>query len=171
MTQRTRNMTFAALFGAAAIVMPILFHGLGLGSVFTPMFLPLLTMGFFVLPAYAGVVGFLSPWISAFLTGMPPLVPIAPIMSVEGAALAGTASFLYQKMRLNFWLSLLAAIASERIVLLIAVLVVAPLLDLPATTLSLSALTVTLPGIALQMIIVPILVKILERHANRVASS
>ncbi|MDZ7261925.1 MAG: class I SAM-dependent methyltransferase [candidate division KSB1 bacterium] len=163
-----QELVLAALFGALGLVLPIFFHALGLGSVFLPMFLPLLTLGFMVSVPTAVAVGLMTPIISSLLTGMPPIVPpIAPIMSVEAAAMAGLASWLYHNLRVNFWICLIGGILAGRLVLLLAVLFVAPLLGLPGEVLSISAVIIGLPGIVLQLVMVPALVKLLE---NKFAS-
>jgi len=139
---------------------------------FLPMFLPLLIMGFLVRPWVAIGIGFLMPLLSAILTGMPPLVPpIALVMSFEASAMAGTASLLYTRRRLPLWISLIAAILAGRAVLLAVVLGVAPLLKLPSAVFSLAALTAGLPGIALQIVIVPVAVRLLNGVRNGWRSS
>ena len=77
MTQRTssRDLAYAGLFGAAALLLPVLFHLVHLGHIFLPMFLPLLALAFLVRPAPAAVTAAITPLLSAAVTGMPPWVP------------------------------------------------------------------------------------------------
>lgn len=164
MTIDTREIIIAALFGAWALVMPVFFHMLGLGGIFLPMLIPLLTMGFIISIPLAALNGFMIPFISSFLTGMPPLYPpLALVMAFEGAALAATASLAYRVLKWNLWISLLLAIAAERIVLAAAAIWIAPVFSFPPFMLSLGSLTASLPGIILMIFIVPIVIKGLEK--------
>lgn len=43
----TRNIVLSALFIALGIIIPILFHAVGMGSVFLPMHIPVILAGFF----------------------------------------------------------------------------------------------------------------------------
>lgn len=79
-----RDIAYCAVFGAAAILLPIIFHIFHLGSMFMPMYLPLVTLAFFVGPLPSAVTALLLPLLSGALTGMPPFYPpIAFIMSIE----------------------------------------------------------------------------------------
>ena len=128
----TRQIALASLFCAFGILFPLLFHFVALGSVFLPMFLPLLIVGFLVDVPLAIAVGCMTPIISSITTGMPPLSPpIAPLMAVEGAVLSGIASILYTRFHLNIWVTMIAAIAGERFVLLVAAFIFAPVLGIP----------------------------------------
>lgn len=163
MTNSTRELVLVSLFMTLAIVVPILFHTLGLGALLLPMFLPILLAGYFLNPVPAMLVGFLSPWLSTFLTGMPPLLPTAPLMSVEGLAMAGMVSFIYHRKKRSIWLSLILALLAERLVLVLAIYLIVPLFNLPPGLITIAALTKTLPGIALQLVLVPILVLVVQR--------
>jgi hypothetical protein len=140
--------------------MPIFFHMIGLGKAFLPMFIPLVTLGFFVSPVLALINGFMIPIISALLTGMPPLYPpLALIMACEGAALGGVASLAYRSLKWNVWVSLGLAIVSERIILVMAAIWIAPLFAIPPSLLSIGSLTISMPGIVLMILLVPVIVK------------
>lgn len=79
------DYVLAGLFLAAALVLPVFFHALGLGSAFMPMFYPLALAGFLVAAPLAMITGVSAPLLSALLTGMPPFYPpIAFIMTAEG---------------------------------------------------------------------------------------
>lgn len=170
-----REILIGALFAALGVVVPILFHLVGLGRVFLPMHLPILTVGFFVSPIVAAAAGFVTPWVSSFLTGMPPF-PIAALMSLELPVLAGVASICYQTLKgkvhgnrwtgkiIAVWGSTVIAIVSRIVVdLLLLAKVVAPLLQLPAGSFGLAAVLAGAPGIMLQLTIVPAMVLAIER--------
>jgi len=158
MSTKNRELVFSALFIALGIVIPVLFHQIGLGQVFLPMFLPILLSGFFVSPAFAALVGGITPFISSFMTGMPPFFPFAVMMSLEGMALAGIASFFYRKMKRGIWVSMLSALIIQRIIMVLFVFVVSPFFELPEKLLSVSLITSGIPGLIVQIIIVPIFV-------------
>ena len=97
-------MVVSALMAAFGITLPIAFHLVGMGNKFLPMLLPLLLNGFLSRFSWAAATGALVPPISGFLTGMPPLYPpIAWVMSIEGALMAGTASIVYRLTRKRIW--------------------------------------------------------------------
>ena len=82
---KTRDYAFCGLFGALSLALPTLFHAFGLaGTLFLPMYWPLMALAFLVPTRRAALVALLVPWASAVLTGMP-LVwpPLAGVMSVE----------------------------------------------------------------------------------------
>lgn len=157
----SQQITFVALFLALSLIVPLLFHLIGVGSMFLPMFLPIVLSGFLIEFPTAMVVGFLAPWISSFATGMPPLFPTALLMSVEGIVAAGTAAYLYHNRRLSFWICLIAAIFAERIVLVLMIILIVPLINLPPTMFSIGVIIYSIPGVILQLVLIPIILKIL----------
>ncbi len=159
-----RYSSFDILLGsmllALAIVFPLLFHALGLGSAFLPMFFPILVAGYVVEVSVAVCVGVTAPLLSAFLTGMPPFFPpIAFIMMAEGAVLGGLPALLNQKKRMKIFPSLLLTLLGERFVLLLSVMLVAKWLSLPQGVLGFSSLLHGVPGILLILVLIPPLVK------------
>ncbi|MFW6140074.1 MAG: ECF transporter S component [Acidobacteriota bacterium] len=165
MTYQGKDVILGGLFLALALVIPILFHAVGLGSAFLPMFFPIIAAGFMIAPAVAVVVGVTSPLLSALLTGMPPFFPpIAFIMMAEGVVLAGIPSILYQKYRANLYLTLIATLAADRLVLFLAVVAVSKWLNLPENVLGWASLIRGIPGIVLIMLIIPPLVKKLKER-------
>ena len=80
-------LVLTALFIAAGILLPIFFHGLGLGgAVFLPMHIPVLLGGMLLGWRQGFVIGLVTPLLSCLLTGMPPLLPALPLMTSELAA-------------------------------------------------------------------------------------
>lgn len=61
---------------AIGVVLPIAFHSVGgAGAVFLPMHLPVFFAGMMINPYFAGIVGFITPFVSSALTGMPSFSP------------------------------------------------------------------------------------------------
>lgn len=157
----THQITLIALFIALCILVPFLFHLVGLGKMFLPMFLPILLAGFMIKFPAAILVGLLGPWISALMTGMPPLFPTALSMSVEGAVTSGLASYFHFNRRVPLWFNLIITIIAQRIARIVMLLLILPLFGLPAMTLSLADFIYSFPGVMLQLVLVPIILNIL----------
>ncbi len=154
---KTQQITLIALFIALCILVPFLFHLVGLGKMFLPMFLPILLAGFIIEFPAAILVGLLGPWISALTTGMPPLFPTALSMSIEGLVTSGLASYLYHKMQIRFWIGLIVAIIAQRLARIVMLLLILPLFGLPAKALSIADFVYSLPGVLLQLLLTPII--------------
>ena len=159
----TQQITLIALFIALCLLVPFLFHMVGLGKMFLPMFLPILLAGFIIEFPAGMLVGFLGPCISALATGMPPLFPTAVSMSIEGVVTAGVASYFYHKHQGAFWTGLIIAVIAQRLARFVMLLLILPLFGLPAKALSLADFTYSLPGIFLQLILTPIIMFTLWR--------
>jgi hypothetical protein len=158
-----RDILLGGLLIALAIVLPILFHALNLGSAFLPMFLPIIVAGYLLALPVALSVGILSPLVSALLTGMPPFFPpIAPIMMVEGLALAGIPALLYQRYRWNLYLTLIITLCVDRAVALGLVVLASMWLDIPEGPMGVSMILRGIPGVILVVVALPPVVRLLE---------
>lgn len=170
-----RKITWSAFFICLGIILPMAFHIFGLGKNFLPMHIPVL-IGSLLLGAGSGAfIGAITPLLSCLLTGMPPLMPpVAFMMMFELALYAIIAAVLYKKLKINIYISLTAAIIAGRIFYGALAYLLFPLMGLqkvpffyPVTL----GLMEGLPGIILQLIIVPLIVKILERYMRTAAES
>jgi hypothetical protein len=156
-----RAMVISAAMCALGLALPPVFHAAGLGSKFLPMLLPLLLNGFLSPPGWAAAVGFAVPLISTLTMGMPPLYPpVAVVMAVEGATLGGMAALL--RRRLPLWPSLVVAIVCGRAVMFAGTWLMASALSLPPAVTAGVALLQGLPGVALQLVTVPVAVRVLR---------
>jgi len=170
MSYTGKDVVLGGLLLALALVIPILFHAVGLGSAFLPMFFPIIAAGFLVAPPVALVVGLTSPLVSALLTGMPPFFPpIAFIMMAEGLVLAGIPSFFYQKHGFNIHLTLIMTLAADRAVLFVAVIGASKLLDLPENVLGWTSVIRGMPGIVFMVLIIPPLIKKLKHQIANIS--
>jgi len=160
MNLRTQNLTLSAMFMALGVLIPMLFHSVGLGSIFLPMFWPVAVCAFFLPVSYAMAVGLLTPVLSTLLTGMPPISPpILYIMMAELTTLAGVIGFFYQQTRWGtFWL-LLVGMAVSRIVLYLFAGVLGPILGLPPKLVSIVSVVKGIPGIIIMLVLIPIVLK------------
>lgn len=133
------------------------------------MHLPVLLAGFLVGPASGVVVGLLAPTISHLLTQMPPPYAV-PLMSVELPIYGLVAGIAYNRLKLNIYVALVAAMIVGRIMFGLSLFVLGMFIDLPYTAAKWfstgGAIVSGLPGIALQLILVPILVAAVKRNRN-----
>ena len=163
--EKLRGMIASAAMAALGLTLPMAFHAVGLGSKFAPMLLPLLLNGFLSPLPWAVLTGAVMPLASALLTGMPPLYPpVALLMSCEGALMAGVAAALYRVSRPRIWPALIAAIICGRAAYVALAWFAARWLGLPPTIVSLAALVPGLPGVALQLAVIPLVVRTLARR-------
>jgi len=151
------------MMAAFGIILPIAFHTFGLGNKFLPMLLPILLNGFLSRLSWAMATGALVPLASGLLTGMPPFYPpIALVMSVEGSLMAGTAAFIYRLNKARIWPALLTAIAVDRTVSLTLIWLLSGKFGLPAAFLSAGSFIHGLPGVALQLTVIPVVIRALK---------
>lgn len=164
-----RDLAYAGMFGAAALLLPVLFHLLHLGRLLLPMFLPLLTLAFLVRPAPAAVTAALTPLLSAAVTGMPPWVPpIAPIMAIELGTMAGLIALVCKRWpRANEWLVLAAALLLGRGLSVGLTYGYAVLAGLPAKPMALTSFFAAWPGMILNLVTVPAIVRIARRSRRQ----
>jgi hypothetical protein len=154
-----RDIVLSAVMGAMSLALPAAFHAVGLGSRFLPLLQPLLILGFLASPGWALSTGALMPWVSALLTGMPPLYPpVAAVLSIEGAVIGGVAAVVYRRGRGRIWPALLLAILASRAAGLALSYALAKWFHLPAAFASLASLIQGLPGVALMLIAAPAVV-------------
>lgn len=159
MNKRNLDPAIAVIFSILGIIVPVLFHMLGLGSVFLPMFLPLAAGAFLMSPGYALLTGIMTPLFSALLTGMPPFYPpIAILMMIELGAFCFLISLLKSKSRLNNITILVISILAERILMVVLYYFVMPLFKINFGVISFYAIMKSFPGIILMLIIVPLFV-------------
>lgn len=165
MSKHVRSMNVAAMFLALGLLLPMVFHFFGpnAGSMFLPMHIPVLLCGFVCGPFYGALIGILTPLLSSTLTGMPMLMPIGVSMMFE-LMVYGLISGLLMK-RYSIYPSLLIAMLSGRIASGIATMVLLSFAGKAySLTIFLSAAFVTaLPGILLQLLVVPMVVQVIKK--------
>lgn len=161
----TQRLVLAGLFTAIGIALPVAFHALSLsGSVFLPMHIPVLLCGLICGWRYGLVTGIIIPLLSSFITGMPPIYPVAVAMAFELSTYGAVIGLLSKKT--NVFASLIIAMLSGRAVLGIANVI---LLSLSGKTYAWSvfisgAFITALPGIIVQLILVPLIFTVLQKN-------
>jgi hypothetical protein len=158
---KPRELAHCGLLGAAALLLPVLFHLLHLGHIFMPMYLPLVTLAFFVRPGSAAMTALLVPLLSGAVTGMPPFVPpVAPVMAVELALMAIIIGILSKVFStLPVWIVLVITLAVGRVINAGLLYVAAQLLELPAGFIAGISLLSGWPGLVLMMVVIPQVVR------------
>ncbi len=163
-----RELALGGVLGAAALLLPVLFHLVRLGHVFMPMYLPLVTLAFLVRPLPAVLTALLVPLLSAAATGMPPLYPpVAVVMAVELAVMAALiATVVGRWPAANPWLLLAAALALGRVLHVAAVYGLALVMELPAAFLAGVSFLAGWPGVLLMLAVVPPVVRVVRTSAT-----
>lgn len=140
-----------------------------LGRVFLPMHIPVLLAGFLAGPFAGLVVGILAPGISHLLTGMPPTYAV-PLMSLELPIYGFVAGMAYHRLKLNIYIAMIASMLLGRLMFGLGLFVLGMLIDLPYSAAAFfssgGAILTGLPGIALQIAIVPLIVAALKRASG-----
>lgn len=167
----TKKLVYCAVFIALGIIIPQIFHLFGgpvTGGIFLPMHIPVIAAGMLCGPLVGILTGIFTPLLSFAITGMPP-IPRLWFMIVELGVYGGVAGLLYFKYRKNIYLSLVVSMISGRAVygLLLTIAVRLLGITLPKSFGVIAAVTQGVPGIIIQIILVPAIVLILERNAFR----
>jgi hypothetical protein len=164
MNKTTNTITKSALFIALGILLPMILHPFGLGSVLLPMFWPIALSGYFLPLTFALMVGIATPLLSSLITGMPPVSPpIVYVMMVELAVLASVISYLYHHTTLKLFWPLLIGLILSRFSLFLAVYLLLPLLGLPPKFFSLAVVIRGIPGVGVMLILIPFIAKRLNK--------
>ncbi|MBR6027612.1 MAG: ECF transporter S component [Clostridia bacterium] len=163
-----RRMIYAALYLALALVLPFLTGQVPqIGSMLCPMHLPVLLCGFVCGWPYGLAVGLIAPVLRSLLFGMPALFPSAVAMTAELAVYgcaAGLGHRLLPRKPGIIYLTLLLSMVLGRIAWGLAQLLLTGLSHSVFTfeMFLAGAVTTALPGIILQLVLIPPLVRLME---------
>lgn len=164
-----RNLTLSSMFLAIAFVLPFITMQIPqFGAMLSPMHFPVLLCGFFCGWPFGLLVGFIAPILRSVILGMPMMFPTAICMAFELATYGVVAGYLYDKLpkkRSNIYVSLIVAMIMGRIVWGVAMFACMGANFGFSAFLS-GAILNAIPGIILQLIIVPSLVMILDKKYN-----
>ncbi|MEE9442065.1 MAG: ECF transporter S component [candidate division Zixibacteria bacterium] len=166
MRPSAKFITQTALFIALGIVFPIVFHQFGLGGrIFLPMHIPVLLAGSICGISSGLLVGIICPGLSFLLTGMPPSYAV-PLMTAELGFIGITAGLIFHKFKLNIYIALIAALIVGRLGFALALLGLSLFLDMPYGLPEYfgGAVITGIPGIAVQLIIIPPIVAAIKRR-------
>ena len=167
------KLVLSALFLALALVLPFLTGQIPeIGSMLCPMHLPVLLAGFVCGGPLAAVVGFIAPLLRFVMFGMPPIYPMGISMAFELLTYGLVSGVMYshvfkKKTIVSVYVSLLTAMVTGRVVWGVVRLVLAGIAGQAgsftfAAFLS-GAVTTALPGILVQVILIPVIVLALRK--------
>ena len=162
------KMSLAALFLALAYVMPFLTGQIPeIGSMLCPMHLPVLLCGFICGWPWGLAVGLIAPIFRSLTLGMPPLFPTAVCMAFELAAYGAVAGLMHKllpKKKLYIYCSLITAMAVGRLIWGAMMYICMGIRggSFTFTAFLSGAILNAVPGIIVQIILIPILVMVLD---------
>ena len=160
-----RRIPLAAMFTALGVLFPQLFHLLGLGSTFLPMFLPVLTAAVLLRVRLAMTVAVLTPILSWMLTGMPPLSPpILPLLIIELIATAALVSILRLQLRWAVLPAIAAGFLLDRLLLLVIIEAVTAISGIHHPLLGPAAVLAGIPGVVMNLAVIPPVILLIERR-------
>lgn len=170
--KRLTRMVLAALFLALALVVPYLTGQIPeIGAMLCPMHLPVLLCGFVCGWQWGLTVGLVAPLLRSLLTGgFPPMFPTAVCMAFELAAYGLVAALAYRALPRRRWMvypSLVITMIAGRLVWGCAMLLLVGVRGGFGWSVFLAgALTNALPGIVLQLALIPPAVALIERMSS-----
>lgn len=158
-----KKLVLSALFLAIGLVLPFLTGQIPeIGQMLCPMHIPALLCGFICGAPYGLAVGFICPLLRSLLFGMPPMFPYAIAMAFEIGTYGFFAGFFYRRLGDNgfgIYGSLVISMILGRLVwgaarLLLAFIDINPF---TSTMFIAGALLEAIPGIILQLVLIPAL--------------
>ena len=163
------HLVLSALFLALALVLPFLTGQIPqIGSMLLPMHLPVLLCGLICGWQYGGAVGFAAPLLRSVLFGMPPMLT-AIAMAFELAAYGVIVGVLYSRSRWKCVVALyrclvLAMIGGRLVWGAVRVILTGTAGQAFTWQMFLSgALLTAVPGIVLQLVLIPAIMVALDR--------
>lgn len=164
-----RKLTFSALFLAIALVLPFLTGQIPqIGSMLSPMHIPVLLCGFVCGWPYGLAVGLVAAPLRSLLFGMPPMFPTAIAMAFELGTYGLISGLMYRLLPKKIWsiyAALIVAMVAGRLVWGLASLVLLGIkgTGFTAAAFLAGAVTNAVPGIILHIVLIPLLVIALRR--------
>ena len=163
----TKRLVLTAVCAALCVILPMAFHAFpGGGNVFLPMHIPVLLCGLMCSWPYGLICGLLGPALSCLLTQMPPVASL-PSMMVECAVygcVSGAMMVLVRTRRIyaDLYISMSTAMVAGRVASGFAkAFIFAP--GTPIFAWVTTSLVEGLPGIAIQLVLLPTIVYALMR--------
>lgn len=167
----TKKICISAGCIALCYALPVAFHAIGLGTVFSPMHLPVLLCGLVCGWTYGAVCGIAGPILSSLLTGMPAavmLVYMIPELCVYGLC----AGLLMERVRtgrlyLDLYLALVPAMVLGRVAggAARALFYLSTAQPYSLALWAGAYFVETMPGAILQLIVLPALVAVLMKSS------
>ena len=164
------NLILAALFLGIGLVLPLLTGQIQkFGNMLLPMHIPVLLSGFIIGPVYGMIVGFVTPLLRSIMFGAPIFYPKAIVMSFELLTYGLISGVFYhiifnrRSKLINIYISLILAMVFGRVTYGIVQSIIG-LVNMNGFTFKVfvtEAIINAIPGIIIQLIIIPIIIKLL----------
>jgi len=173
---KTRKLTYSAILLVIAIVLPFLTGQIPeIGQALLPMHIPILLCGFICGWRNGLIIGIIAPILRSVLFGMPPMFPIALSMSIElgmYGLIAGLFYSMLPKNNTSIYTSLIVAMLFGRMAWGMSMML---MMSMTGGTFTFGAFITaafvsSIPGIILQLILIPIIVISLKNHIVLVSS-
>lgn len=169
---KTKKITMGALCLALSLLLPQIFHMIGMqqaGSIFLPMHLPVFIGGLLLGPIYGLFLGIFAPILSFIMIGMPGSQRVFYMMS-ELAAYGFFSGLLFhfikfQNKTVGLYVSLIGAMIAGRLVYGCVLSIATYLFNIPVGGFQamLFSITTGIPGIIIQLLLIPIVVRLVEK--------
>ncbi|MFQ8705701.1 MAG: ECF transporter S component [Thomasclavelia sp.] len=164
-----RNIVLSALFLALGFILPFFTMQIpSIGSMLLPMHIPVIICGFVCGAPLGLIVGFILPLLRSLVFTMPPMFPTAIAMAFELAAYGMISGYLYNKSNkkvFDVYFSLIISMIGGRIIwgLVSALLYGFSDQVFGLTVFVAGAFSNAIPGIILQLILIPVLIIVLQK--------
>ncbi len=162
------NLILAAMFLALAYVMPFLTGQIPeIGAKLCPLHIPVLLCGFVCGWPWGLAVGFIAPLFRSLTLGMPPFFPTALCMAFELATYGAVAGIMHRILpakKAFVYCSLLISMIAGRLVWGAAMFIFMSINGGVFTfaAFAAGAFTNAIPGIIVQLILIPVVVMLLD---------
>lgn len=168
------NICLSGIFLGLAMILPFLTGQIQeIGSMLCPLHLPVLICGYVCGWKYGLIVGLISPVLRSVIFGMPSLYPASISMSIELALYGFTSGLLYdilKRKNLNSYLIIYVSLIVSLLIgrlgwgLLRYILGLIDQTNVFTFDMFISgAFVMAWPGIILQIVLIPVLIKTLEK--------
>lgn len=168
---QTKQVTVTALFVVLGVLLPyVTGHAVGIpGTILLPMHIPVLLCAIFCGPRFGALCGFITPLLSSLLTGMPSLYPMMPILVVQLTTAGLVLGLLYGKWKMHPYPALILSMALGWLLygLMASLLLLTGNQGMVAPSM-LAALFQGIPGILLQLILIPAIAWAVKREGRGV---
>ena len=167
---KSLNMVLSALFLALAYIFPFLTGQIPeIGAMLCPMHIPVFVCGFICGWQWGLAVGFAAPILRSAALGMPPMFPTALCMAFELAVYGAVSGFMRKILpgrKIYIYCSMIIAMIIGRVIWGTAMYfcIVAQGGAFGMTAFLTGAVTNAIPGIILQLVMVPVIVMVTEKY-------
>lgn len=164
----TQKLIYTAICIAIGLLLPQvtkLIPIANIGAIISPMHIAVLLSGFLCGVSYAALCGMILPPLAFLLTGMPPLYPVGISMIFELGTYGALTALLYRATKGKIYPSLIGGMLGGRIVMGIVNAIIFSVAGNPygVSAFISAAFINALPGIIIQLIVIPAIVYALKK--------